>query len=314
MLGIRNVVALKAFLFIILLFIFFSLFFLQVIIQYAHKNTNFYKISERADEIEVPTFTICTGWKDSVLKKYKISFYNFSLPPDYETNLPLNYSIKNIYKETTYELNNDFFIAVSKDFSKPIELKVGMNEINGQKCHVKQNPTNKYGMCYVLIPDQMSMKPFQDTLMIMIFSNKTLENMDINQINVKVSSNDSYNTINEKMTGLKNTMLEQEFVGNGTTLRIEYTEESFEFIKDCDEIGFYKCWAKKITETQDFNCTKKCIPTIYESLMDWTDDKIPRCDTTSEENCMIGTESYKIYMQLKSTCLKVSRCFSMDSR
>ena len=114
------------------------------------------------------------------------------------------------------------------------------------------------------------------------------------------------------MPGLKNEMLEQEFVGNGTSLRIEYTEENFEFIKDCDEIGFYKCWAKKIIETQDFNCTKKCIPTIYESLMDWTDGKIPRYDSTNEENCMIGTESYKIYMQLKSTCLKVSRCSNID--
>ena len=306
--------SLKAFFLFVLLVIFFSFFFFEVVIQYAGKYTNFYKITKRIEEVEAPTFTICTGWKESIIKKYNISPMIFSIPPNYETNLPLNYSIRNIYKESTYELNKDFFIAVSDDFSKPVVLEVGMNEINGKKYNVKQNPTNRYGLCYVLMPDQMQMKPFQDTLMIMIFSNKTLENMDINQINVKVSSNDSYNTINEKMTGLKNTMLEQEFVGNGTTLRIEYTEESFEFIKDCDEIGFYKCWAKKITETQDFNCTKKCIPTIYESLMDWTDDKIPRCDTTSEENCMIGTESYKIYMQLKSTCLKVSRCFSMDSR
>ena len=114
MVGARKVLAVKAFVFITLLAIFFSMFFMQVVIQYSGKYTNFYKTAVRAEEIEVPTFTICTGWKESVLKKYKITSLIFLHPPDYETNLPLNYSIRNIYNKTTYELNKDFFIAVSK--------------------------------------------------------------------------------------------------------------------------------------------------------------------------------------------------------
>ena len=310
MIGIRNVIALKVFLFIILLVIFFSLFFFQVIIQYAGKYTNFYKISKRADEIEVPTFTICTGWKESVMKKYDITFYIFSLPPDYETNLPSNYSIRKIYNETTYALNKDFFIAINSDISKnPIVLDTGINEMNGQKYHVKENPTNKNGMCYVVIPDQIWMRPFEDTLLITIFRNITSENKDMNQIIIQVSSNDTYNTVNEKMTSLTNTMLEQEFLSNGTAVQLTYTEENIEFIKECDEFGYFKCWAEKIAQTKSFNCTKKCTPIIFESIMEWTDEANPRCGSTAEENCMIGLEQYKKYMQLKSNCLKVCRCF-----
>ena len=72
------------------------------------------------------------------------------------------------------------------------------------------------------------------------------------------------------------------------------------------EFGFFKCFAENIAETKDFNCTTTCIPIIYEPLRDWMDQAIPRCETTAEENCMLGLEMYKKYMQLKSTCLKVS--------
>ena len=61
----RNVLFLKGFLFTILVVLYFYLFFLQVVVQYSEKYTNIAKIEERVDEIEVPTFTICTGWKKS---------------------------------------------------------------------------------------------------------------------------------------------------------------------------------------------------------------------------------------------------------
>ena len=85
-------------------------------------------------------------------------------------------------------------------------------------------------MCYVVIPDQLWMKPYQDTFLITIFRNITLENMDMNQVFLQISSNETYNTINHKMPVLKNRLLEQEFVENGTLLDIEYTEENIQFI------------------------------------------------------------------------------------
>ena len=70
--GPRYFQVVKALLLIILLIIFFFLFFLHVIIQYSEKYTNTAKIVENAEKVEVPTISFCTGWKESVFKKYKV--------------------------------------------------------------------------------------------------------------------------------------------------------------------------------------------------------------------------------------------------
>ena len=303
----RKIFAVKAFLFIILLVVYFYLFFLQVVVQYSEKYTNIATNDERVDEIEVPTFTICTGWKESVMKKYGITNLIFSIPPDYETNLPLNYSIRNIFDDVTYKLNKDYFISVGSLLSKPVALEVGMNEIKGQKYQLKQNPARNYGMCYVLFPDQMWMKPFEDNFIITIYRNISSENIDMGKIFLQISSNDTYNTIISEMTGLKNEVQELNFNSTSATrVKVKYTESNMEYIKDCSEMGFFKCWAENLAKTNEFNCTNKCIPILYESLTDSMDQGLPKCANTAEEFCMIGREEYKITMKLKSACLKVS--------
>ena len=144
----------------ILLVIFFFLFFLQVFEQYSEKLTNTAKITERAETIEVPTFSICTGWKESIMEKYEIGPINFILPPGNNSNLPSNSTLKSLFAEITYKLSEDFSISISTDFSKPPKpLKVGKNEITQEgiimSFQVKENPTNTVGMCYVIIPDQI---------------------------------------------------------------------------------------------------------------------------------------------------------------
>ena len=157
---------LRAFLVTILLVIFFFLFFLQVFEQYLEKLTNTAKITERAETIAVPTFSICTGWKESIMKEYNIRPINFVLPPGNDANLPSNSTVKSLFAETTYKLSENFFISISTDLLKPPKpLKVGKNEIkeNGiiRSFHVKENPSNRVGisgMCYVIIPDQILMR------------------------------------------------------------------------------------------------------------------------------------------------------------
>ena len=126
-------------------------------------------------------------------------------------------------------------------------------------------------MCYVLKPDQMLLKPFQDVFLISIIRNITSENMDMRKIFLQTSSNDTYYTLTHKMTGLKNKVLEVDFVENGTYMAIEYTESNIEFIKDCSEVSYFKCWTEKLIKTKAFNCANKCFPIIYESLMDFMD-------------------------------------------
>ena len=151
---------LRAFLVTILLVIFFFLFFLQVFEQYSEKLTNTAKITERAETIAVPTFSICTGWKESIMEKYKIGPINFIVPPGNDSNLPSNSTVKSLFAETTYKLFEDFSISISTDLLKPPKpLKVGRNEIKEEgiiwSFQVKENPTNNVGMCYVIIPDQI---------------------------------------------------------------------------------------------------------------------------------------------------------------
>ena len=58
----------------------------------------------------------------------------YNVPPtrEEEKNLPLNYFIRDVYNETTYELNKDFVIYVSPDLLIPMPLKIGLNEVRGQ--------------------------------------------------------------------------------------------------------------------------------------------------------------------------------------
>ena len=187
---------LRAFLVIILLVIFFFLFFVQVFEQYSGKLTNTAKIAEKVEAIAVPTFSICTGWKESIMKKYNVGPTIFFFPPGNNTNLPLNETIRNLFYETTYTLSEDFSISISIDFSKPKPLKVGRNEIKEkgviQNFQVKENPTYGIGMCYVIIPDQLSIRPFH-VLTISVAKNLTDGN---DKLFFQISSNDTFNTIN----------------------------------------------------------------------------------------------------------------------
>ena len=193
-----NLQILRAFLLIILLVIFFIFFFLQVFEQYSEKLTNTAQIAEKAENIAAPTFTICTGWKESIMETYNVFPNVFFFPPGNDTNLPSNITLEDLFVETTYRLSEDFSIYISTDLLKPPKLlKVGRNVINekgiNRSFQVKENPAFGVGMCYVIIPDQISMRPFQDTLVISIAKNLTDGN---DNLRIQISSNDTFNNIN----------------------------------------------------------------------------------------------------------------------
>ena len=300
---------LKALLFIILFSVFFFLFFWQVVVQYLEKYTNLAKISERVDTVEAPTLAICTGWKTSLMEKYKITPLVFMKRPTDENNVPNILTVRNLYDEVTHELNKDFSISVSNVLSHPMPLNIGVNMMKEgehvQKYLVKENLSTHHGKCYVIIPNQLEMKPMSDTWSVAIAKNITSENKDMDKVFIQISSNDTINTLNFKMSGVTNEIMEQIFTNEKTGyLEIDYAEKNTEFIKDCSEVPFFRCLAKKINETSKFNCSKKCIPIFAKSVMENIDHDIPQCSNDDEEYCMIGLENYKKYMELKSECLK----------
>ena len=102
----------KAVIFLVLLAIFCVLYLLPVMTQYSEKLTNIAKISKTVEKVKVPTFSICTGWKTSIMDEYKIGSEFLWTPPSNETNLPTDATIKSVYSDITYKLNEDFAIGL----------------------------------------------------------------------------------------------------------------------------------------------------------------------------------------------------------
>ena len=300
----------KVVILLILLIVFFFLFFWQVVIQYSEELTNTAKIVEQAETIEMPTFTICSGWKISRLQEYNISTMIFYMPADTDSNLPANATMRTIYDDLVFQLNRDFKIALGPIFSKPILLNIGTNKIKTEdsvyQFEVKEMPTISSGMCYVIIPMEIYMQPYEETMQIIIARNNTGDNEEMTKITIQISSNDTYNTLVHKISGIKNSILEKDFTSNTTNFAIYYTEENTELIKDCSDSSFFKRLAETFEKTEKFNCTKKCVPLVYDSMMDNIDHSVPKCTAPIEtdEYCMIGMKGYETAQKLKSTCIK----------
>ena len=114
----------KTVIFLILLTIFCALYLLPVMTQYSEKLTNIAKISKTVEKVEVPTFSICTGWKTSIMDEYKIKSDFLWTPPSNESNLPTDATIRSVYSNVTYKLNEDFAIGLVEGAQK--EPKVGL--------------------------------------------------------------------------------------------------------------------------------------------------------------------------------------------
>ena len=153
------------------------------------------------------------------------------------------------------------------------------------------------------------MQPYQDTVMVLIAKNDTLDNKEMTRVTIQISSNDTYNALIHKISGSKNSVLETDFTSNLTAIGMYYTEENNEFIKDCSDTPFLKRYAEKIEETEEFNCTKKCVPLIFDSLMDSINHSIPKCTDPIEKDefCINGIKGFETASKLKSTCMNQCR-------
>ena len=151
------------------------------------------------------------------------------------------------------------------------------------------------------------MQPYQDTLIVLIAKNDTLDNKEMTRVTIQISSNDTYNALIHKISGVKNSIIETDFTSKDTALEISYSEENTEFIKDCSDSLFFKRYAEKIEATDKFNyCNNKCVPLVFDSLMEVIDHNTPKCADPIEkdEYCINGLKGMGITSELKSTCKK----------
>ena len=207
----------KAVIFMALLAIFCVLFLLPVMTQYSEKYSNIAKLSKTVDKVEVPTISICTGWKTSIMKEYKItSGFLWGTPRSNESYLQTNATYRDVYSDVTYKLNKDFAIGLFEGAPKePKSLKVGMNEIvTGKiltKYDVKEISTPTYGMCYIIIPSEIFMTPYVDYLTVLVAKNSTLNKDKIDEVMVQISSNDTFPTIMDSAPAIDNEVISMEF-------------------------------------------------------------------------------------------------------
>ena len=94
-----------------LLAIFCASFLLPVMTQYSEKFTNIAKISESADKVEVPTFSICTGWKKSIMDEYKITSEFFWSHTSNDSNLPTDATLRNVLMPLGWDEGRGFFLS-----------------------------------------------------------------------------------------------------------------------------------------------------------------------------------------------------------
>ena len=113
----------KAVIFLVLLAIFCVLYLLPVMTQYSEKLTNIAKISKTVEKVEVPTFSICTGWKTSIMDEYKITSQFLWTPTSNESNLPIDATIETLYSDITYKLNEDFVIGLAEGSEKKPKVR-----------------------------------------------------------------------------------------------------------------------------------------------------------------------------------------------
>ena len=185
-----------------------------------------------------------------------------------------------------------------------------MNEIVTErgirKYDVKEFTSLNYGMCYIIIPNEIFMTPYVDYLNILVAKNDTSKKDKIEEVIFQISSNNTFHTILDSAPAIDNEIISIEFdlQNKDSLLVIDYAEENTEYINDCSKIAFFKCLATSFAESEEFKCSKKCIPFLHQLLMDTIDHKIPRCETDVEHYCMMGTESLKTILKLKATCQK----------
>ena len=186
----------------------------------------------------------------------------------------------------------------------------GMNEIVSGKAitkyDVKEISTIYYGMCYIIIPIEIFMTSYVDSLNVLIAKNNTLKKDRMDNVMVQISPNNNFRTIQTSATGMNDEKISIKFdiQNKENHLNVEYAEEITEYINDCNEIEFFRCLATILAESNEFKCPKKCVTLAFQSMMETIDHNILTCETDAEHYCMVGLEAKQTFLKLKSLCKK----------
>ena len=137
------------------------MYFKQVVSQYTEELTNTAKSERLIKSIEMPTITICSGFKENLMKKLKITPMIF-IDPQSNTNLPKNMTPDEIFDIVTFKLNEDFNLFYQNKF-----LNEGINKVKINNriydIEVKAIQSSK-DQCYAIISHDLK-RSINDTFM-----------------------------------------------------------------------------------------------------------------------------------------------------
>ena len=277
------------FLFIVLI----KFFMIGVIIQYAKKDTNFKKSLEKPSHVNLPTATFCfnPAFKKSILTKYKLSTY--SVFNNLVNTKTANYSIPNLFNESSYQLNKDFNLSVWKDEKIGNYLSEGnnnveYNETKSVKYHVEMISGIVSGLCYKVTPEYQGKADDFITYVIKLSKSLKMEDKP-KSVDISLTSvNSSYGIIrNEYLEGDSY----ETTITNSTQMMLYLRLFQINLIHNCKTGGnYYTCLAREFqnsTKVEYSNCPRFCVPIVFKSLMELNLNKsLPICETGEENSCI----------------------------
>ena len=132
---------------------------MDCLIKYKDSSTYFEVTNKKGEAVELPTITICfePAYKQTVLKEFNLTFFP-SIP-----NIT-NYSMKDIFERSSYEIGQDFLVSIADQPFKSITVdKLGRAEISKSSLfniEISSLINQHLGKCYKLL-----MNPRQKDIM-----------------------------------------------------------------------------------------------------------------------------------------------------
>ena len=305
---------LKGLVLTILLMLFCYYYLWEAIKQHTDQLTNTAKYEVKVDKISPPTLTICIQpkWKinnlEKVLNATEDIFYSGE-------ELPLNYTMYQVFSEGTFQLNKDYAMYFYDDLTLRLRpLFLGYNNLGSKlDFEVKSVKGMNNGQCYAIIPCCNGTMLTPGTFIRFIFWPNSKGTDQIKTASLTITSQeDDY--LYRVWTGLPGVKPEEMKIDAEKTmgLTIWYDQVEHEYIKDCTmENGHsvFQDFARKITENTDlYNCSKICIPIAVAEILDTIEHDWEYCQNLQDYYCMSSSETLDAMSELSQTSTK--RCLT----
>ena len=173
-------------------------------------------------------------------------------------------------------------------------LKIGMNTIfwhgKNRVFDIREIPTIFSGLCYVILPHNVSSDP-GDRFTFEFFSSITLEEDQLGEIKIEFSSKDAFlNIVWVGMNGIETQKFEMS-LDKYSSLVAFYNEIENHYIKNCDEVFdsvFVNFAWKFVKHRQNFTCNNVCVPLYFEPIANLRPFLL---------NCVKAEDYYCMYLQ-----------------